>query len=139
MTAIYRISRFDTGVQPVSRRKKNDFRFYLDRLMKLIPGEVVGLYLTGTGIIPKDRLPVSFIWALVCLVAVILVKAYGTADVSRNIKPDWVHVSISVVSYLIWIYTIGGPFQEYTTPWIGSIMVITWTFFIPFIYKGPAT
>jgi hypothetical protein len=68
----------------------------------------------------------------------VVVKAYGTADPQASEAPDWRHVGISSVSFLIWVYTIGGPFAAYNlaVPWIGSLLVLGWTFFIPRVYRG---
>jgi hypothetical protein len=33
----------------------NDFRYYLDRLIRMIPSQVVGLYQVGYGVIPTER------------------------------------------------------------------------------------
>jgi Flp pilus assembly protein protease CpaA len=107
--------------------------------MKMIPGEVVGLYLVGIGFIPQALPGWLVVWAVICLLGVIVVKAYGTSDVKQHITPDWIHVLISCVSFVIWVYTMGGPFAAFGLwiPWLGSLMVLVWTFFIPKFYKGP--
>jgi hypothetical protein len=117
-----------------------DFQGYLDRLMKMIPGEAVGLYLVGSGFIPAAQSLVLLIWSIICLAGVIAIKAYGTADRANQIPPDWVHVGISSVAFVIWLYSIGGPFGTYgvNVPYIGSLLVLAWTFFVPIFYKGPA-
>jgi hypothetical protein len=53
MTAPFRIHRPDKRVGKVASGGDEGFKFYLDRFMKLIPGEAVGLYLIGSGFIPK--------------------------------------------------------------------------------------
>ena len=40
----------------------NGLKPYLDRLLKLIPAEVLSLYLVGSGIIPKDKVIPSVVW-----------------------------------------------------------------------------
>ena len=139
MSAPFRIKRPDTGLVPVARRREENFKFYLDRLLKMIPGEVVGLYLVGNGFIPGDQIAVQVIWLVVCLVGVIVIRAYGTTDPENNAPPDWVHVAISSIAFLIWAYTLGGPFVGlgWHIPYIGSLLVLTWTFFVPILYKGP--
>lgn len=47
MSAPFRI--IQTGVKK-SNGISEDFKNYLSRLMKMIPGEVVGLYLIGSGL-----------------------------------------------------------------------------------------
>ena len=86
MAAPFRITRPDSGARTVAREADVDFKFYLDRLMKMIPGEVVGLYLVGSGLIPKEQAIILLIWSAICLMGVIAIKAYGTAD-PVNVKP----------------------------------------------------
>ena len=75
-----------------------------------------------------------------CLIGVIVVRTYGTTDPENNKPPDWVHVTISCVAFVIWVYPLGGPFAEFGLhiPYIGSLLVLAWTFFVPIFYKGPA-
>jgi hypothetical protein len=138
MSAPYRITRPSLHAADVGTAGGGDFKGYLDRLMKMVPGEVVGLYLVGSGFIPRDQALVLAIWAFVCLIGVIAVKAYGTADPAAHVAPDWVHVAISAVAFVIWVYSIGGPFAAYNlaVPYIGSLLVLAWTFFVPLFYHG---
>jgi hypothetical protein len=140
MAAPFRIRRPDTGVKAVALERAESFNFYLDRLLKMIPAEVVSLYWVGRGFIPADQPIVLTIWAVVCLVGLVLLRAYGTADMAENKPTDWVHVAISSVSFVIWVYSLGGPFAAFNlhVPYIGSLLVLAWTFFVPIFYKGPA-
>ena len=115
-----------------------DLKGYLDRMMKLVPSEVIGLYLVGGGFIPANQSLVLAIWAVVCLASVIAVRAYGTADPANQKSPDWIHVGVSSVAFVIWVYSIGGPFAAYgiAVPYIGSLLVLAWTFFVPIFYHG---
>ena len=104
----------------------------------MIPGEAVGLYLVGSGFIPGNQAVVLLIWSIFCFLCVIAIKAYGTADSAHNLPPDWIHVGISAVAFVIWLYTIGGPFAAYhmAIPYIGSLLVLAWTVAVPIFYKG---
>lgn len=140
MASAFRIVRPDSALVRAERFTRQDtFKFYLDRLLKMIPAEVLSLYAVGIGLIPAGKSLVLAIWAAVCLVGVICLRAYGTAD-PANAKPvDWIHVMISSIAFVIWVYTLGGPFKEYGihVPYIGSLLVLVWTFFVPIFYKGP--
>jgi len=140
MTAPFRIQRPDKGVVAAAYTRERYFDFYLDRLLKMIPAEVVGLYLVGSGFIPQGEGVVLAVWAVVCLAGVIAVRAYGTADPENKKPPDWVHVVISAVAFVIWVYTMGGPFAAFNlyVPYMGSLLVLAWTFFVPIFYMGPA-
>jgi hypothetical protein len=139
MSAPFRIRRPDTGAKAVALSPQEDFNFYLERLLKMIPAEVVSLYLVGSGVIPTDQHIALVIWAIVGLVGVILIRAYGTADPEHDKPTDWVHVAISSVGFAIWVYSLGGPFAAFNLhiPYVGSLLVLAWTFFVPIFYKGP--
>jgi hypothetical protein len=139
MAAPFRISRSTLIPKGIASKGDQEFRFYLDRLLKMIPGEVVGLYLVGSGFIPSDRAIVLAIWAAICLMGVVVIRAYGTADPASNQAPQLGPIAVSSVAFVIWVYTLGGPFAAFKlhVPYIGSLLVLTWTFFVPVIYKGP--
>ncbi len=149
MPAVYRIVNPDVGVKDVAApAAEANYSSYLDRLMKMVPTEVIGLYLVGSGIIPgSDTLVLTF-WSLLCLVGVIAMRDWGTTDTAATPpKPtDWVHVAISAVAFIIWLLSLGGgPFASGAVfaaahaqmPYIGSLLVLAWTFFVPLFYKGP--
>jgi hypothetical protein len=140
MSAPFRIDRqHSLGFSEQGASATADFKAYLDRLMKLIPSEVVGLYLIGEGMIPSAERIGLVIWSVVCLVAVFCVRAFGTRDKDSGKSVQWAAVAITCVSFVIWLYCIGGPFQKFPgvrVPYIGSLLVLAWTFFVPLFYKG---
>ena len=115
------------------------FRSYLDRLLKMIPAEVVSLYVVGSGVIPEEQPLALVAWTVICLIAVVGIRAYGTADPEVKLPTDWTHVGISAGAYMIWVYSLGGPFKAYDlhVSYLGSLLVLAWTFVIPMIYQGP--
>jgi len=144
MSAPFRITRPPSAVpgamDVMAPAAGEDLKYYLDRLLKMIPAEVISLYLVGIGLIPAGQSLALAVWAVVCLVGTVLVRAYGTADPTADKTTDWVHVAISSVSFVLWVYTLGGPFEAYGLhlDYIGSLLVLAWTFFVPLLYKGPA-
>lgn len=117
------------------------FRNYLDRLLKLIPGEIVGLYIVGSGLIPEDRPFILVGWFVFCSLALVLVRVKGTADPETGLGAQKGAVIISLVSFIIWIYSLGGPFKAFPSldihePTVGSLMILGWTFIVPFFYRG---
>jgi hypothetical protein len=135
MSAPFRITR--KTIRSVAREPTTDFKDYLGRLTKLIPAEVISLYLVGKGIIQADRNLLLF-WTLFCFVGVILVRLYGTADPQKNLPPQLSAVFIACISYLIWIYSMGDVFVTLGVhfPSLSSLLVLSWTFVVPYIYKG---
>ena len=149
MSAVYRITKPSTRPIPVSdvgagtaraaEGVADGFKGYLDRLMKMIPTEIISLYLVGSGLIPKEEDTTLVIWTVFCLLAVIALRAWGTADRKAGLPTDWKHVGISVGAFLVWVYSLGGVFAEYGLhlPTLGSLLVLGWTFVVPQIYQGP--
>lgn len=111
---------------------------YLDRLLKLIPAEVLSLYAVGGGFIAETDMLMLIVWALFCLVCVGLVKGFGTADRRRDLPPDWIHVSLSVIAFSIWVYYLGGPFilLGWHSKQTGSLLILAFTFLSPYFYRG---
>ncbi len=136
MSAPFRI---ETPSQPLDGSDEG-FKQYLDRLLKMIPAEVIGLYLIGSGVVPPDQPVGSMIWAGICLILVVMVRMYATADRSKHKPkpPQPVSVLISSIAFVIWVYSLGGPFEKLNlyVPWIGSLAVLVWTFIVPRFYKG---
>jgi hypothetical protein len=139
MIGPYRIRRPDVGETTVAHGPEAHFDFYLDRLLKMIPAEVVGLYLVGDGIIPREKSAVRLGWVAVCLVGVFFLRVYATTDRVRGEPPDLKGVAVATVTFLIWVYSLGGPFDSVGIyiPYLGSLLVLAWTFFIPIVYRGP--
>ena len=137
MSAPFRIQK--PAYKGIVDQDEDGLKPYLERLFKMIPAEVISLYLVGNGVIPKDKGIISVIWVFICLIGVVVVRRYGTADQAQNLKPDWIHIGISSVAFLIWAYSLGGPFTYYNLyiPYLGSLLILAFTFFIPFLYKGP--
>ena len=137
MTA-YRIERSGKkGIEAPTQAQA--FQSYLDRLLKMIPAEVVALYLVGSGVIPAGESPAWLLaWSLVCLLGVVVIRAYGTADRARGKGPQWAAVLIATISFVIWLYSLGGPFKPYGVykPFLGSLLILAWTFFVPIFYHG---
>jgi hypothetical protein len=121
-----------------AREKQTPIQSYMERLVKLIPAEVVGLYLVGQGIIPPDQKIAIVVWSIVCLGLVVLVRAKTTGDRTNSISPQWGAIAVSTISFIIWVYTMPGPFQAYqlAIPYLGSLAVLVWTFVVPFLYQG---
>lgn len=136
--AVRPTGRLDTHAAP-------DLSQYWDRLKNLIPTEVSALYIAGQGVIPPEERLASAVWAVVCLAFVVLYIAHQTQTAEgqpgQHYPTDWVHVAISAVSFIIWVYALGGPFAAlglYVT-WLGALAMLAWTFMVPHFYRGQST
>lgn len=125
-----------------SDASRSELGQYWDRLKNLIPAEVSAIYIAGHGVIPQGEKVGLAVWATACLIFTILFMYKETQRVEGKPKakypPDWMHITISSISFLLWVYALGGPFSEYGVyvPWIGTLIILAWTFVVPYFYKG---
>lgn len=125
--------------QPAAPPQSDD---YLSRLVKLLPAPVVTLDLFGSNIIPTNSslgVTALIVWSICCLGLVVLATATFTTAPEAKKGPDWIHVGVASVSFIIWLYALGGPFVPFhiVVGFIASLLVAGWTFIVPYFYKGP--
>jgi hypothetical protein len=134
-----------------SAQNPSPVKDYVDRLVKLVPAEVLALYLTGKGQIterfktpPKDPVLLDenhawIIWTLVCLVGAFLIRRWATSDRQKAVPPDWVAVFIACGAFLVWVYSLGDVFARVWHVWdplAASLLVLFWTFLAPLLYTS---
>ena len=103
---------------------------YVEKLVKLIPGEIIAAYLAILGIVQPHldyRFPVLIISIIVLL---LLIPYYLRA---HNRVTSWRNILITMVSFLVWVVNLGGPFEDIPgfESWLGSILIILWTLAAP--------
>lgn len=116
---------------------------YKDRLLKLIPGEVVAAYITIDGIIPRDHEFAKWVAVGAALLLLLAIPLYMTQLYAVK---NWQQIGFTMGSFLIWLYSLGGPFELWTLrgdlplhiPFIGSILLILWTLLVPVVVTAPA-
>ena len=108
---------------------------YMERLVKLVPSEVIGIFLAGKGYAEAWL----GIWSVICLGLVLISRAWGTRGPGKPIQ--WISVLVSFVSFAIWIYAIGANILNFQLPdkGIAYIAVLVWTFAVPYFYKGDSS
>ena len=105
---------------------------YLGKTLKLIPTEVIMVYLTLQGLIQ----PADAKWGL--MAAFIVGLAVTPLYLIRALKiKDLNHVIAATASFAIWVYSLGGPFPHFGIykSWVASALLFLWTFSIPWLYK----
>jgi hypothetical protein len=111
---------------------------YLDRLLKLIPGETVAAYLFVVGVIQtalKGQPSALSIWLWI----VFAVIGVGNFFYWKRAKvTDPTQYVVLTAAYVVWVFTIGGPFatMEWYQPFMGSVILGLFTFLAPQFYKG---
>jgi hypothetical protein len=113
-------------------------RAYFGRLIKMIPAEVLALYVAIAPLAEKEHIALQISIPLVCLGLVILSRTLGTRRAPDNVKIDPWTVVISSVAFAIWVYALGGPFialKAYNAV-VACILVTVYTTAVPMIYRG---
>jgi hypothetical protein len=119
----------------MSRAIRREDNRFLTALLKLIPSEVVAVYLFVLGILPERLIPHLVVAAvLVALTPLYLRFAMGVRSAAQLV--------VSCISMLIWIYALQqGPVRflapPWYEPWYGSVALAIWTLVPPmFLYRG---
>jgi hypothetical protein len=116
---------------------------YAEKLLKLIPADVVALYQSVYGIVLEqtDTLAKTTlrILPIIGFILVIFVRAWGT----RNDNGEWKSVqvgavAIAAVSFVVWVISLGHPIIGVMPlpQWLGSVLLIIWVFLVPYFYKA---
>jgi hypothetical protein len=117
---------------------------YFDKVLKYIPADVVGLWLTGSGLIQSqadDAPRVGLLWLL--FVAGLVFSFFWTRK--QTIEPGkpiaWQQIFLSCGSFIVWVFAIGGPFAElsFYKPIYGSFLLLIYTMAIPLLPPPPAS
>jgi len=108
---------------------------------KLVPGEVVAAYLAGKAILQGPP-PLDIIWwlgwTILCLVAVFGLRRWMTSDTSAGVPAEWSAVIMSMLSFVIWVFSFGDVFKLYGI-WNergSGLALIAWTLLAPLILFG---
>ena len=110
---------------------------YTSRLAKLLPADVIALYIFGESIIPENLIMVQLGLACICVIIVMLIRYNKTKEIGED-NPQWWNIIIAAISFMIWIYVTGDVFERLNlqTKWVGSLILAIWVVILPHIYKG---
>jgi len=129
-------------IKPLSKKEMsldnprlNNTSFFIDRLLRLIPSDILGIYLIGGLIIPEN-IKVQLAWMFTNIILVIATRLIGTQNDEG--EPQYATVVISTISFILWIYLIGNTFRELGLhiKWLAVILALLWTYIVPLIYRG---
>jgi hypothetical protein len=114
---------------------------YVDKLTKLIPAEVVAIYIPGLALVPEASKNGLLGWMITCLLLVVVFRYYATAKSTPTKGANWPLIGISLISFLVWAYYLGGPFKAFQVylDWVGQLGVMVWTAVAPLFYDGTET
>ena len=111
---------------------------YKSKLLKLIPSEIIAAYMAiqsvfGGQVIQVGERDLTQVvgWlvfvALLVLTPLYLVKIHKVKSKAQII--------LTVLSFPVWVYTIGGPFKMagWYQPQIAACILVVWTLIIPLV------
>ena len=117
---------------------ENNFK---DRLVKLIPSEIVTAYVTIQGLISSvgndntSKNIHTLMWIIISvLFALTPVYLWQVGNVRKKGQ-----IVFTTIAFFIWVMAIGSPIGDilgFTSTFIGSIILVLYTLMIPFFYKG---
>lgn len=101
---------------------------YLEKVSKLVPSEVLALWLGLVGFIPAVQLsiPKSCLYAGVFFLCLILTPIYLSAMADKD-KPKAVHLVVSTIAFPVWAYSVSGASvipKEYSPALAGMLILI---------------
>jgi len=113
-------------------REINNTQSYFDKLVKCIPTEILGAYIVIAGVIPSDQTKYAL---TISSIALLLVIPFYMSIVNKVTNKT--QIVVSCISFIIWVYTLGGPFTVWGIykGYIGSIILVFWALMTPMIVK----
>ncbi len=91
-------------------------QIYFDKLLKLMPSEIVAAYLVITGIIPYNAAKVGNIIVFMIILIIIPIYLWRAQDVKNKSQ-----ITATSIAFLVWVYSFNlGPFSSFGLyrPWI---------------------
>ncbi len=112
---------------------------YSSRLVKYIPAEIITAFVTMNGMVASsDKKWLQWVVFGALLILTPLYTHYLTRE--PGMPPAKKQIAVSSVSYLLWVFAIGGPFV--LTTWYdhiyGSLLLPLFTFVVPMLDQSGA-
>lgn len=119
---------------------------YASQIVKLIPVEIVGVYLGISNLIDVQKITAPYLTPVQTTVFIILLiitpfylmKVAGVSDKAQII--------IATISFFVWAISLGGPFEalllklhvpaEIPVKFLGGILIMIYTLIVPIFYKS---
>ncbi len=135
-SAIQKVNGSVNNTHPQPSDSKADY--YKDKLLKLLPAEVVGAFLFIDGIFKGNKVEASTLHAIQWGVFVILI-ILNILYLRKTQQNKWRQVIFTSGAFVIWVAAIGGPFttlhQQDVVQLLSSIALPLYTLAIPFFVE----
>lgn len=115
----------------------NDFK---DRLVKLIPSEIVTAYITIQGLIIGYNGNNKSLYTIIAFCFLLILTPFYLKVVSQVTKIG--QIVFTTIAFVIWVLAMGGfklmfpSYGEVFSEFLGSIVLIIYTLMIPLVYRG---
>jgi hypothetical protein len=112
---------------PRAITSENDYR---TKLLKLIPAEIVAAYISIDNIVPEGG---NRAWLLTgASLALLIILPFYLRLILK--VASFGQIAATIGSYLVWVYSLGGPFNEwdYFNKPLAAVILILWTAILPF-------
>lgn len=127
------------AAQPL-RTPEQDINDYKDRLVKLIPSEIVTAYLTFQGIISAGGGDSKTVYTIIAVCLLLILTPFYLIKVSGVSKPG--QIVFTTIAFVIWVMASGGfkvmfpTVPVFQNEILGSMLLIFYTLMIPLFYRG---
>lgn len=114
---------------------------YASQIVKLIPIEIVGVYLGISNLIAGQYLVQWIIFFAILVITPFYLRR--VANIS-----DKAQIIIAAISYIIWALSLGGPFEYllkdklppgFTVQALGGVLIMLYTLIVPIFYRPAKT
>lgn len=110
---------------------------YKDRLLKLIPSEIIAAYITLHGLVIGLGNKHEKTMLLIITALLFILTPFYLYRVSMVTKKG--QIFITSIGFLVWVFTTTPPIEklwDIPTAFLGSLVFILYTLFAPMFYKG---
>jgi hypothetical protein len=124
-----------TGNVPNNTHVPNNYR---DRLVKLIPSEIVAAYLTIYGLVQGSGGNTNYDMILWIVIGILFIFTPVYLVKFMEVKKP-LQILFTSFGFIIWVMVSGWPQDEIlgvSAAFFGSILLVLYTLLIPLVYKG---
>lgn len=109
---------------------------YTTKLIKYIPVEIVAAFVTVDGIIRSaTQVPTEAYWFIFFLLLILTPLYMWRVTTEPNKSPAIAQIVISTISFFVWVFALGGPFNylDWYQPVYGALILPIFTLAIPIV------
>ena len=112
---------------------------YADRLVKMIPAEIVSIYLFLHSYVSENGAD-KFNWLLWAIIVVLCILTPLYLKRIMNVE-DNKQIFFTTLAFIFWCFTFGSPFNDLIKDakelkMISTVVLALYTFALPIFYKG---